>query len=79
MLFDLFRNLLNSQNIYNEPVAIMLCGIVVQIFLCRTLLQLYGFEGVIVSINATSLMMLIVLIAVIYFRYSEQQRDVIGI
>ena len=57
--------MLNSQEIYNEPMIIMLVGIFVQTLLCKLMIYLYEFDGVIASVNMSSFFMLCLLVVVI--------------
>ena len=78
LAFDFLRNVLNSQEIYNEPMIIMLVGIFVQTLLCKLMIYLYEFDGVIASVNMSSFFMLCLLVVVIIVKHPEQYRDILG-
>lgn len=68
-LFDLYRNYLNSQNIFMPPSAIFCCALVLHIIMTSILSSAYGFTGIIISTNITNL----VAVALIYlYMYRHQ-------
>lgn len=79
LLFDLYRNYLNAQNIYLPASIIMFCSLLFHLIASYALVRVAGFSGVIISTNLTNLLAVVSVLAFMHKKKIMPSHSVDGI